>query len=233
MRFSVIPVSVLLIFTLSELIEAQVFINNYDTVYGFDPILYNGRMYTYAPPANTTGDPYLAGKDYIKGQVAIRSKVYSGLDLNYDIYNQQLLLRYFNADGATRIIEISKSWLEEFSLGQLDFEYNPDKKDQSRICQVIKSDFMKILYYWKKDLQLDNIFGTADYAFSAPIKERYIMINRVYKNYRNNKEFVDAFPATYQKRLSNYLRIKKIKVRKASDNCMHELIQFCNSLLTM
>jgi len=71
-------------------------VNEYDHVYGLDPALYNGRIYTYAAPRNTTGDPFLSGADYCKGHITIEGKIYDGLNLNYDIFNQQILLKYDN-----------------------------------------------------------------------------------------------------------------------------------------
>ena len=36
--------------------------------------------------------------------------------LNYDIYNQQLILKYKNNIGAANLIIISDAWLESFSF---------------------------------------------------------------------------------------------------------------------
>lgn len=230
MRIAAKLISVLLLLAYCEAIEAQVYSNNSDTVYGFDPLLYNGRIYSWVSPSNTNGDPYFTGKDFITGGVRVRGKSYDSLQLNYDIFNQQLLLKYINMEGATMILEISKSWLETFRLDRLDFEFIPD--GESRIYQVIKSDSVKILYYWKKDLKLDSFHGNSSFTFSRPIRTCTVMVNGVTGSYRNNREFVKAFPESYRKQLGNYMRMKRINVRKAPDILMKELVQFGNSLLT-
>ncbi len=100
-----------------------------DRVYGLDPLLYNGKIYTYFLPAGTGGNQFLLSADYLTGEVTIKGKTFEGISLNYDIYNQQLLLQYVNETGAFNIIEISKAWLEKFRLGNMEFRcLSPDNK---------------------------------------------------------------------------------------------------------
>ena len=219
----------LCLIALCEGIHAQEYVSNPDTVYGFDPLLYNGRIYTFSYPWNTSGNQYLTGKEFNKGSITIRGKQYEDLDLNYDIYNQQLLLNYTSAEGASMILEISKSWLNGFSFGQRNFEYIP--AGENRIFQVIRDDSVEIQYFWKKELKLNNDLGSKTYAFSRPLRSCFVKVNGVNNNYRNNREFSRAFPDAYQKQVSSFLRAQKINVRKASDGQLHELVQFCNSLL--
>jgi hypothetical protein len=222
-------ITILLFLIFWDAIEAQVYSNNSDTVYGFDPLLYNGRIYTWVSPRRTTGDPYLTGKEFLTGDVRVRGKSYDNLNLNYDIFNQQLLLKYTNKEGAVRIMEISKSWLETFRFDRMLFEYIPD--GEGRIYQIFTSDLVKIRYFWKKDLKLDNFHGTSVYTYSKPVRTCSVAVNGTNSNYRNNREFVKAFPEPYRKQLVIYMRGKNLKVRKAGDILMEELVQFCNSLI--
>ena len=63
-----------------------------DRVFGPDQTLINGEKYDYCPPAGTKGSQYLATPEYLPGSVTLKGKCYRGLTLNYDIYNQQILL---------------------------------------------------------------------------------------------------------------------------------------------
>lgn len=223
-------ITILFFIIFCDAIEAQVFSYNSDTVYGFDPLLFNGRIYTWVSPRNTAGDPYLTGKEFLPGEVSVRGKSYANLDLNYDIFNQQLLLKYTSKEGAVRILEISKSWLETFRLDRMLFEYVPE--GEGRIYQVFTSELVKIRYFWKKDLKLDNFHGTSVYTYSKPVRTCWVTVQGVNSNYRNNREFVKAFPESLRKQLVIYMREKNIKVQKVHDILMEELVQFGNSLLT-
>jgi len=219
-----------LIFSLS--INAQFNKTIIDSVYGLNPLLYNGRIYSFSIARDTKGNPYFSGNEFEKGKVSIKGKVYEDLDLKYDIYNQQLLLKYANTGGATLIIELSKSWLDGFSISQANFEYKPGLEGQPCLFQVIKYDLVQVNYYWKKDLVLDNVFGTMTYTFTKAKRQQFVVCDGIIKNYRTNKEFINAFPAQVQKQISEHIKKNKIKVNKAANVSMHELVKYCNSLLT-
>ena len=38
-----------------------------DELYGPDPLLHNGRFYSYYIPSTTTGTPYFNGPEFVKG----------------------------------------------------------------------------------------------------------------------------------------------------------------------
>src|SRR5512145_1757956 len=102
---------------LPGMLPAQMAASNLDEVYGLDPVLYNGKKYTYFLPSGTGGHQYLFSPDYFVGSVTIKGQTFEGITLNYDICNQQLLLQYAIEAGSLRIIEVSKAWLESFTLG--------------------------------------------------------------------------------------------------------------------
>jgi hypothetical protein len=76
-------------------------------VYGSDPLLYNGRVYRFFTPLNTLGNQFFADPQFETGSVTIRGVTYTTLNINYDIYNQQLILEYKNNFGAKNLIIIS------------------------------------------------------------------------------------------------------------------------------
>ncbi len=129
---------VIVLFTLSGLLKSQDGAGIADKVYGLDPTLYNGKKYTYFLPASTGSHQYLFSPDYVSGSVTINGKTYEGILLNYDIYNQQLLLKFADETGAMNILEVSGAWLESFLIGTTGFEYLDIGKGP-RIYQVLGS----------------------------------------------------------------------------------------------
>lgn len=221
-----------LIFLLYPLnrVSAQQNLSATDTLFGFDPVLYNGRQYTYKPPRNSTGHPFLFD-DFQNGWVIVMDRIYSDLSLNYDIMNQSLLLKYKDNAGATVVIEISDSWLNSFGIGSSVYELQEQGLMHPVIYQVIKNGSVKVLYHWQKELNLENVASIPAYAFSKPKRTSTLNINGKEFAYENNREFIKAFNDDIEVRVKYYIRVNKIKVKKSSDNAIRSLVNYCNTLL--
>jgi len=201
-----------------------------DEIYGSDPLLINGKYYTFFPPLNTGGNQFFADPQFEPGSVTIRGVTYTDLLLNYDIYNQQLILKYKNNIGAANLIILSDAWLEKFSIKGIDFEMIPVQDTLKRAFQVLGSGTSRILYYWRKDLKLDSFYGAKNHIFSDAMKEMDISTDNRIMRYWNNKSFYSVFGVANSLAVKEYLRKRNINVKKANDKVMTELIYYCNSL---
>ncbi len=210
--------------------SAQTSSEGIDTIYGSDPLLFNGRQYIYQIPPGSSGNPFLHGPGFKKGWIVIGDRKYEHLDLNYDIVNQVLLLKYIDQEGYTMVIEVSESWLTNFGIGASDFEFIRGT-DKPLIYQVIGSGDIKVRYLWKKELKLENVMTSASYAFSDSRKTRWLVILGTDHVYKKNRDFVKAFDSAKKAAISKYLKINKIKVKNASDASMRALLDFCNTLI--
>ncbi len=222
-------ISFFLLFNLSGISAQQSSIVS-DNVYGSDPSLYNGRHYTFFLPLNTGGNQYFFSPSFEIGSATIRSVTYNELSLNYDIYNQQLILQYKNNLGATSLIIISDAWLESFNFKGLNFEMISSQDTLERIYQVLGVGPNRILYYWGKKLNLDSFQGSKNHIFSAAMKEMNVYTGNKILRYQNNKIFYSLFDADKRIAIKEYLHKNNINVKKATDQTMTELIFYCNSL---
>jgi hypothetical protein len=201
-----------------------------DTIYGSDPLLFNGRQYIYQIPPGSGGNPFLYGPDFKNGWITISGRQYDHLDLNYDIVNQVLLLKYIDQAGYTMVIEVSESWLTCFGIGNSEFEIIR-QNEKPRIYQSFNSDNVAIRYYWQKDLSLENVMSTPVYVFSDPGKTSWLVIRGTENEYKKNRDFVKLFDPSIQTVISKYLKNNKIKINKASDASVRALVNFCNLLI--
>ena len=201
-----------------------------DTIYGSDPLLFNGRQYIYQIPPRSSGNPFLFGPEFQKGWITIAEKQYQQLDLNYDVINQVLLLKYIDQTGYTIVIEVSESWLARFGIGTSEFEIIR-KNDKPLIYQVFNSGNVKVRYYWQKELKLENVMTNATYAFLGPRKTSLLVIHGMEYEYKKNRDFVKVFDPASQTYISKYLKNNKIKVNNASDASIRALVNFCNTLI--
>lgn len=199
-------------------------------IYGLDPLLYNGRIYSFNLSPETIGHPFLQNQNYQPGSVVILQEEYEGLQLNYDIYNQELVLKYKDLHGADNAIKISKAWLRRFCLDDKEFVLMKTEDGDKKFYQVIGDESLKVLYYWKKKMSLTKEVGKSNYQFSKALKTMYLFRNNEYYRFRNNKSFLAYFDPDNRDIVKKYLAEKRINVKKASDGKILDLITHCNHL---
>jgi hypothetical protein len=209
---------------------AQPAIDSLDAKYGLDPILFNGKRYSYYPSAETGGSQYLNGDEFQKGSLVVRGINYPGRLLNYDAYNQQLILRYKTDLSASEQLIVSDAWLSSFTIGSQKFALIPLTDTTRRICQVIDTLGYRVAYAWRKDLILDTNYGATNHVFAKPVKESFIRMNGEYLRFRNNKSFVRSFEKAAQPMIKKHLRKSRLNVKKISDKDMLDLLAFCATI---
>jgi hypothetical protein len=221
----------------SGLLISQDVFEEYDHVYGPDPLLYNGKKYTYFMPASIEGNQYFASADFGKGEVAVRwsggqvvgwKSQYDFL-LNYDIYNQKLLLKFNDETGAEQIIELSEAWLDGFNLENAHFKY-VEINNSTRIYQVLGNNDIRVFYFWRKTLKLNNSTGAAHYAFSGPVKSRYVFMDGRLMPYGSTNSFTRLFDPAFKDEIRKYLQDHEINVKKANDQAITDLIDYISNM---
>jgi hypothetical protein len=223
-----LPVLSLILFSIS--LASFTYAQDIGSVYGLDPLLYNGRNYSFTLSQETIGHPFLDNQNYETGYVVIRNEKFEDVLLNYDIYNQELILKYKDLHGADDLIKLSKAWLSSFYLNHREFVSLPTENGQKGFFQVIGGDSLKVLYHWKKNMSLSKEVGKSNYHFSEPGKTMYLYRNEVFYRFRNNKSFIEYFEPEQRDSVKEHLAQDKINVKKASDESMLKLINHCNHL---
>jgi hypothetical protein len=211
-------------------ISAQAQDQNPDQVYGYDPLLYNGKVYSFYPVRGTGGTQYLFDTFDSLGSITVRGVTYTNLTLNYDIYNQLLILKYKNAIGSQSLVEISYAWLEKVYLWGSNFETFTEHNLDKCLYQVIGKGDEKIMYYLSKELLIDNLKSSKNHYFSSGRKEMFLNRDGQLISFKNNNSFLKAFNLSDQTFIKAYLRSQKINVKTASDIIMTDLINYCNRL---
>lgn len=219
----------LLLFFNSALILAQQVEKDEDIFRSADPLLYNGRFYLFYSSPGTEGNQFLSDRRFMSGTVKLRGVLYTGVLINYDIYNQQLILKYTTGTGAVRQIIISEAWLNTFSFNGKNFELF-DYGGQNKIFQVIGEGPYRVFYHWKKKLELNHFLGATNRVFTKPRREMILNRDSLILNYTNNRSFYFLFDADKRGEIKDYMRKQKIMVKKADDKSISGLISFCNSL---
>ncbi len=201
-----------------------------DTIYGLDPVLHNGKLYTYYPPPGTGGHQYFVSSTYPTGTIRVRGNTYTNQRLNYDVYNQQLILFYRNYDGSGKTIMVSDAWLEGFSFGSTSFIMLPSADSVKHIYQELGSGLNKILYLWRKDWMLEPSMGAHLYIFTPMVKEKFLYSGNKMLSFRNNRTFLRLFSIDKQLLIKRYMRQQHLNINKAPDSQVVALLDFINSI---
>lgn len=220
----------IILFFISGTLISQNAVKVLDRVYGLDQTLYNGKKYNYFVPPGTEGHQYLLSPDYIAGSVTLKGKCYKDITLNYDIFNQKLLLQYEDETGALNIIEVSKAWLTSFRRGNMNFEFLNLEQDP-HFYQVLGEGPLRILYYWRKNLNLNDAIGSSNFIFTHAIRDSYVLMDGQLKPFRTKRSLIGLFDPGHRPEIKSYLRKNKIKVKKASDKAMAEMITFIGNIM--
>ncbi len=208
---------------------AQDSVANPDKSYGLDQKLCNGKKYIYSPPPGTLEHQYLASREFMDGSVTIHGKTYDEINLNYDIFNQQLLLKYESDSGGTKILEVSKAWLTAFRIGTRNFEYL-NLEDNPRFFQVLGEGPVRILYFWRKNLGLDVTIENSRYIFGSAVRESYVLLNGRLETFSTRRSLISLFDRKLRPEIKSYMRKNKIRMRRSSDQEMAKMITYIGTL---
>jgi len=212
---------------LSGSIQAQHLRDSMDGVYGLDPVLYNGRIYQDYYSSKVKGQQFLQKPEFVSGSLLLRQQFYEALQLNYDIYSQKLLMSFYDANKALRIIEIPQEHIRSFSLQAKYFEVLPWQDSSLRIFQHLGNDHLYFSIFWYKEMETTTSEDLYDYQFTEPKRELWLVIDQQWHLIQNNKSFRVLFPSDIQPQLRKWMKSHRIRMQKAGDESLIELLKYC------
>jgi hypothetical protein len=198
--------------------------------YGFDQVLVNGICYEDEFPGKI-GHPFLFENQFYKGNLVFRERKYEGIDLKYDIYNQQLVLYITQNNSAIWLIP-PNDFISAFSLGDKLFKKYAFNGSPKFYQVIFDSKELKCLFYLSKSrYDSDHRKGYNSYKFTDTERNTYILVNEVLKKYRDNKSFIRIFPEEIQFQIKQFIKENKIKVAKSREEEMKKLLAYCKTIL--
>ncbi|MBN1602317.1 MAG: hypothetical protein JW915_11955 [Chitinispirillaceae bacterium] len=199
-------------------------------IYGIDQVLVNGIIHEDMYP-NKIGHPFLYENEFYKGTVTFRGKEYTGTDLKYDVFEQQLVLNVNYNHSSTWVI-LPNDFISDFTLNGKYFA-KLSYQEEPRFYQVIfDTDKLKCLYYHSKSkFNADQKGISNQVEFKIQKIKRYLVMNSELIKYNNNRSFTRQFPKEFNTQITSYLKSKRINVAQAGDDKVSELIAYCNALL--
>ncbi len=183
--------------------------------YGQDQELVNGLQYYNRHP-RSLGHPYLLEGWVHQGSVSLRGKLYEGIWLKYDIYDQHVEVEYRTMNGADNQVILVSDRVDNFSIGTYFFEKLELEEEQEQFYQVIGEGRMVWYIRWKK--KLVPVSGDSRFIeeYTSPKRSYLLKLDGSIHQFNSQKSFVQIFPKDVQKDLKKLIKSNNIRIRAAS-----------------
>lgn len=211
-------------------LSAQNIKDQLDAVYGLSPILYNGKIYSDFYNKDVKGDPFLKSKSYSNGELRLRQGYFNGLDLNYDIYQQKVILQFASQNKAIRQIEVPLEHLIEFKIEEGLFQIFQQEDQSYKIYHIIGAKSTKIYLFWYKNLETIQASSSYKHEFTEAKREFHLLKEEQLIPINNNKNLRHCYPKKLQADIKKWMKTHGIKLQKANDGQLLELCQYLDSL---
>jgi hypothetical protein len=199
----------------------------FNEMYGLDQKLIRGVQY-YNKYPRSMGNGFLDSDAFVRGRVVINEVEYDDVKIRYDIYEQQVNLHFSYSSTTENTVILNRDVIEEFEMNGMLFRKYFFPETDTSFLQIISEGKVTCLYYWYKNLTNQTSLRYV-YEFSDPRKKSFLLIDSVLYQYNGERQFVKLFPES-KPALRKYFKQNQIRLRKAPDSTVMELIEFCNSL---
>ena len=197
----------------------------FDRSYGSDYNLLNGRLYDL--PYSATTHPFLDSDQVRPGNIRLNEEDYTGIPINYNIHDQQVVLQYLSNSGLTRKLILNNDLIESFQLDGKLFRKMTFPETGTRFFQVVHSGEISCYLYWEKKLyKTSSSFDTA-YNYSKQTRRVYIYMKGQLYPISNRSSFTSLFNQAHRNEIEQYLKREKIRFKSATEESLSNLIDFC------
>ncbi|MDF1570302.1 MAG: hypothetical protein P1P82_01645 [Bacteroidales bacterium] len=199
--------------------------------YGTNQQLANG-VYFEDTYRGARGHPYLLEDQFTRGAVTFYGKEYRDVSLKYDLYGQQLLISH-QEDAMVFTTVLAKELTETFIIHGICFRKLVLMQEEPSYYQVVaEEEVLKCYYAWFRT-RYESIGENENklYSFTEDQQRRYLLMDQEVYRYFNNWTFVRIFDRSLRGAIRSHLRQNDLKIQKATDEQVGEVIRFITQLI--
>jgi len=199
--------------------------------YGSNPVAING-IYHEDYYRNAIGHPFLNENQFVTGYVVIHNKRFDDIQLKYNVYNQNIVIRHDTGVGNPLEIIPPNEFISEFRINGRLFRKYRDETGKEKFFQVVHDGSVKCLFYWSKE-RTDSFHDTRmlSYRFNEEVRKSYMIINHNLLRFKSKGNFFNLFPAKYKPELITFCRKEAINPVKSADAALGKLIGYYEKLI--
>lgn len=191
-------------------------------------ILFTGKVWRNLY-SSIRGDQFLFSTEYLPGSLTINGLTYDNLSLNYDIYNDEVLIR--KSLGST--LQLNKEVIDSFTL-IFDFKTYRFKNTREDSLTGLNG-FVKVLYSGKSALYIKY----RKEIESLAVDDKYDLFFRTYKLYflkggivnqiSNKSDFLKLLEGN-KIQIKDFMKKNKLKVSKKEPDSFVPVIRYYDSI---
>jgi hypothetical protein len=191
-------------------------------------ILYNGKVWRNLF-TNVKGDQFLFSKSYLPGSLTISGKTYKNLNINFDIYNDELTTP--KNDGT--ILQLNKEMVDSFTL-VYEFKTYSFRNTQADSLPGIKG-FVNVLYKGKSALyvkfkkELDLLAVDDKYDLFFQTHKIYLVKGTTVFQVSSKSDLLKAFPED-KALLKAFLKKNRVRISKKLPDSFIPVIRYYDSI---
>lgn len=202
--------------------------NYFDRSYGSDYNLLNGRRYYLYYSSNS--HPFLFSDQSLPGDLILGGIPYHGVPINYDLYQQELLLQYISQSGETRHVILNMEQVDEFVLDRKVFHKISLEGRDRGYAQVLRADDLGFYIFFSKKLNETPSMNTTPYHYTKLAKHIYLEREGTAEPVGSRGSFLQQFDPGDRQAIKQYMRQHHIRLKKASDDALTGLLRFCDQM---
>jgi hypothetical protein len=191
-------------------------------------ILFNGKVWRNLY-SMIKGDQFLFSTEYLPGSLTINGITFNNLSLNYDIYNDEVLIR--KSPGS--VVQLNKEMIDSFTL-IFDFKIYRFKNTLEDSLPGLNG-FVKVLYSGKSALYIKY----RKEIESLAVDDKYDLFFRTYKLYllergtvnqvSGKSDFLKVLEGN-KTQIKDYMKKNKLKVSKKEPESFVPVIRYYDSI---
>lgn len=200
----------------------------FDRSYGSDYNLLNGRQYYLYYSSNS--HPFLYSDQSRPGDLILGGISYQGVPLNYDLYQQEVILQYISHSGESRHVILNSEMVEEFVLVNKVFRKVALEGRDPGYAQVIGSGGLRFYVFFSKKMNEIPSMNTTPYHYTRLARHIFLERKGSATPVSSRGSFLQQFEPGIRQDIKQYMRQQHIRLRKASDAVLTGLLQFCSQM---
>ena len=198
----------------------------FDRTYGSDYNLLNGRQYFLL--YSNTSDPFLNGELAWPGRLVLNGVEYEGVPINYDLYQQAVILQFQSFTGEIRYLVLNREAVDEFALYGKLFRKVALPGEDEKYVQVIEYGDARFVISWKKNMNYTASMGTAHYNYTKASRRIYLEVGGGIHPAGTKSAFLEALDESRRTPVKQFMRKERIRIGRASDRQLLQLLEFCD-----
>ena len=190
--------------------------------------LYNGRVWR-SLYARVRGDEFLFIGDFQPGTVKLNDKLFNNVEVRYDIYHDEVLIR----KNQGIILQLNKEMVNSFTIDFNNKTYyfqNMGASDTNEIngyVNILYQGDVSLLVKYKKEifpLAVENRYDLFSQSNRMFLRKDGLLFSIGRKN-----DIIKLFEADKQQ-IRSFIKSRKLKVSKKKPESFVPVVDFCNSL---